>query len=166
MVVNILPKRGFLLEGNQVVTARKYGDYIKKTIKFGGKTLELFSIDGATWSSRPAELAEIKSRLAAQSVAFGASMKKNPQPRPAYRPGQRPQGELPKQDSKNIVPTVVPKALNSVPDRMAVKKGTSSPVKRSQKTETHQKKRTDDPAPKKRQSTAPKKKGGKKRAAA
>lgn len=59
-----------------VVALKKHQGFQKKVIKFGGKTVELFSMDGATWSSRPAELPEIKARHEAQSVPFGSPLNK------------------------------------------------------------------------------------------
>ncbi|WKZ56363.1 MAG: hypothetical protein QY326_06410 [Bdellovibrionota bacterium] len=40
--------------------------YLTKTVKFGGKTLTLFSIDGAVWSSRKDELTTIQERHEAE----------------------------------------------------------------------------------------------------
>ncbi len=44
--------------------------YITKTVKFGGKELVLYSIDGMTWSTRRNELQAVKERHEAQRVTL------------------------------------------------------------------------------------------------
>lgn len=45
--------------------------YLTKKVKFGGKDLTLFSIDGATWSSRKDELVQIIERHENEKLTFG-----------------------------------------------------------------------------------------------
>jgi hypothetical protein len=44
--------------------------YQTKNVKFGGKSVVLFSLDGLTWSSRKDELSEIQARHEQQKIAF------------------------------------------------------------------------------------------------
>lgn len=44
--------------------------YLTKTVKFGGKDLILYSLDGMTWSTRRMELMAVKERHEAQRVTF------------------------------------------------------------------------------------------------
>lgn len=44
--------------------------YLTKVVKFGNKSLTLYSLDGLTWSSRRAELQAIKERQEANRVTF------------------------------------------------------------------------------------------------
>ena len=44
--------------------------YITKTVRFGGKELTLYSIDGTTWSTRRSELMSVKERHEAQRVTM------------------------------------------------------------------------------------------------
>lgn len=46
------------------------GKYLTKKVKFGGKTMVLYSLDGATWSTRREELEQIKERQEAQRVTL------------------------------------------------------------------------------------------------
>lgn len=44
--------------------------YITKTVRFGGKELVLYSIDGTTWSTRRNELLAVKERHEAQRITL------------------------------------------------------------------------------------------------
>ena len=44
--------------------------YLSKSVKFGTKTLTMYSLDGLTWSSKRDELVIIKERQAAQKVSL------------------------------------------------------------------------------------------------
>jgi hypothetical protein len=53
------------------MSSKQAPEYIRKIVKFGEKELELFSIDGLTWSSRPEELHLIQERRENSRVSFG-----------------------------------------------------------------------------------------------
>ena len=46
------------------------GKYLTKSVKFGTKTVTLYSIDGTTWSSRAEELEAIQMRHEQERVTF------------------------------------------------------------------------------------------------
>ncbi|RIL00008.1 MAG: hypothetical protein DCC75_14115 [Proteobacteria bacterium] len=48
----------------------KRAKYLTKTVKFNGKEMTLYSLDGATWSTRRNELITIKERQEAQRISL------------------------------------------------------------------------------------------------
>ena len=58
--------------------ARK-SKYSQKTVRFGGKEITLFSLDGITWSSRKEELEAIMERHEQEKASFGGQIKGGPQ---------------------------------------------------------------------------------------
>lgn len=50
---------------------KKKANFLKREVKFGGKTVVLYSIDGNTWSTRKDELQAIIDRHEAEKVTFG-----------------------------------------------------------------------------------------------
>jgi hypothetical protein len=50
---------------------KKKSTFLKREVKFGGKTVILYSIDGNTWSTRKDELQAIIDRHEAEKVTFG-----------------------------------------------------------------------------------------------
>jgi hypothetical protein len=50
---------------------KKKSNFLKREVKFGGKTVILYSIDGNTWSTRKDELQAIIDRHEAEKVTFG-----------------------------------------------------------------------------------------------
>lgn len=51
--------------------------YLSKTVRFQGKEISLYSIDGVTWSTRRQELSQIKERQEAAKVSFAAIKEEN-----------------------------------------------------------------------------------------
>lgn len=49
---------------------RKKVKYLSKSVKFAGKQVTLYSLDGATWSTRKEELHQILERQEAERVSF------------------------------------------------------------------------------------------------
>ena len=67
------------------MTGKATPEYLRKVVQLGDTELELFSIDGLTWSSRPDELHLIQERRENSRVSFGDK-------RAAPRPGSNRQG--------------------------------------------------------------------------
>lgn len=55
----------------------KKSKYITKSVKFQGKEVTLYSLDGFTWSTRKQELALIKERQERDKVSFAAIKEEN-----------------------------------------------------------------------------------------
>lgn len=53
--------------------------YMQKKVSFNGSQMTLFSIDGATWSSRKDELETIADRHEEERLIYGGQIKSGPQ---------------------------------------------------------------------------------------
>ena len=58
------------LETGVAMAAKSKNQYLTKKVKFGGKDMTLYSLDGMTWSSREGELEEIQARHEREKVTI------------------------------------------------------------------------------------------------
>lgn len=93
----------------------KKNKFLTKTVRFGTKTVTLFSIDGHTWSSRRSELHTIKERQEAQRVTLG-DIKEEDEQRPAPEAAESDDGpvEVVSEDAAEESPTASAKTGKEV----------------------------------------------------
>lgn len=68
--------------------AAKKGNYLTKKVKFQGKDMTMYSLDGITWSSRPDELQAIIDRHSTEQAAFSSDLKGEEREKEKEKPAQ------------------------------------------------------------------------------
>lgn len=92
--------------------------YLSKSVKFGSKTLVLYSIDGLTWSSKRDELSQIQERQEAQRVTLDGAVQPQKQEGEAEKAANSDQKQNPNQ-AKAAAPVVKPKPRAKFKPRVA-----------------------------------------------
>lgn len=130
--------------------------YFSKEVKYSGKKVTLFSLDGQVWSTRKEELAEIMERHENERASYGDQIVGGPQ---AKIPTQRPKTTA--VNAKRAAPSAAKtaeekkaKKPQKTATKVAAPKKTKSKAKKSTKSSTAGKKKK-AAAPKKRASGKP-----------
>ncbi|MCB0330581.1 MAG: hypothetical protein KDD70_12980 [Bdellovibrionales bacterium] len=123
------------------MTAKK-SRYLTKTVTFNNEELTLYSLDGATWSSRKQELSDIQTRHEDDRVTFeeirsGVVNKKNGKERDAEDSGPAPQKAAKEQKLRKEVARTepLPKPKSRTSQKKASQQQKSAPRSRAKKSE-------------------------------
>jgi hypothetical protein len=141
--------------GSQMTDNKKKAKYLSKSVKFAGKTVTMYSLDGATWSTRKEELHLILERQEQERASFNQLLGEAK----AKEEGEEsPEAET---DYERAAPEIEDEAILPIEDeesqrasKKTAAKAAAKSAKPGKKTEAP-KKAKPAPAPKSRASSKP-----------